>query len=133
MADQSSDGRQVVEDFLNAFFEGRVDDALAIFSADVELVEPEGLPYGGVRHGRESFGELGAKLADLWEFRDLDPHFFDLGDGRILLQGRFNATAKKTGKSIDTQVIEFYTIDGSEISRVELMIDTAIVTAALTP
>jgi ketosteroid isomerase-like protein len=133
MADQGGAGKQVVEDFLKAFFEGRVDDALAIFAPDVELVEPEGLSYGGKRHGRESFGELNAILADLWEFGELSPQFFDLGDGRVLLQGRFRATAKKTGKYIDTQVIEFYTVENSQIARVELMIDTVLVEEALTP
>lgn len=90
------------------FFAGEFDQFFGMFDEDVELVEAESLPYGGVYKGRESVRNLVMTVATVWKDISLDIKTLTSGDDYVIAYGQFSATSKKTGVSVSFPLAEVW-------------------------
>lgn len=58
---------QIVQSVYEAFHRGDIGAVLAAFDPQLELVEAESLPYGGVYHGHAGVQQMLAALGAVWE------------------------------------------------------------------
>lgn len=132
MMNEVSEAKGVVYSFIQAFFGGQIDDALEFLDPEIEVLEPIGLPYGGVKRGRQSFADMIAMIGEAWEFPEaIPPKLYDLDDGRVLLDVNFDAVSRATGGAISTPIIEIYTVERKKIVHIQVMVDTALANRVL--
>jgi ketosteroid isomerase-like protein len=118
----SASNRAVIERFLAAFAARDVAGQFACMHPDVEIVEPDSLPYGGTWRGHEGWRSLGRAI--LATFR-LDPN----PDGHVLigaedgedfaLKTRLVGTWKETGRPFDMRILEHWHVVGGQIVRIQ--------------
>ncbi|HTK66483.1 MAG TPA: nuclear transport factor 2 family protein [Pseudonocardia sp.] len=96
-------------------------DALrAVLHPDVVVIEPEGLPYGGVYRGADAFfGELLPALAGPFELVVDDVQLFDGGSAGA---SRMTAvyTSRRTGETIRMPYVEVYDVVDGLVTRVDV-------------
>jgi ketosteroid isomerase-like protein len=107
------------EALVAAMSRGDLPAVLERLHPDVELREPESLPYGGVRHGHAGFTEVLQIMVSLAELEILDHTVHAVDDGVILiLEVRF--TSRTTGATIDTRVVEVDCVEQGLVCTMEL-------------
>jgi len=96
----------------DAFAAGDVETVLSNFTEDIQWSEAEGFiyDYGAPLVGADAVVEgVFAKLGSDWEHWNLeDKEFFDVGEDRVLVTGRYKAKNKATGKELDAQFAHFW-------------------------
>lgn len=105
------------------FIEGILTDpasALALLHPDLEVIEPESLPYGGVHRGRDAFAQqvLGTAAA-LMDIRILDHSTVAAGD-RVLLRLEFEFTSRASGRTLRLASVELHEVHDGLITRIEV-------------
>ncbi|MET0362735.1 MAG: nuclear transport factor 2 family protein [Sphingobium sp.] len=129
--DARATSKSAIEGFLAAF---RARDAAGQFARmhpDVEIQEPDSLPYGGVWRGHEGWRAL--SLAILANF-DLginpDGHRL-IGDAEgedFVLMTRLVGTWRDTGRALDVRILEYWrVVDGLIVTIRPHYFDTAAV------
>ncbi len=98
----------------DAFAAGDVETVLSNFTEDIQWSEAEGFiyDYGAPLVGADAVVEgVFAKLGSEWEYWNLeDKEFYDVGEDRVLVTGRYRAKNKATGKELDAQFAHFWTL-----------------------
>jgi len=98
----------------DAFAAGDVETVLSNFAEDIQWSEAEGFiyDYGAPLVGADAVVEgVFAKLGSEWEYWNLeDKEFYDVGEDRVLVTGRYRAKNKATGKELDAQFAHFWTL-----------------------
>ena len=122
----------VAEKFLSAVQDLDVQAALACLHPEVQLLEPESLPYGGAYTGVEGFMTVFTKLTETASISLLKFEVFDGGTvaiGRIQLLLRSHAT----GAELESPFVELYTVQDGLITQIDVYPkDTKRVAAFLT-
>lgn len=116
-----------------AFDRGDKEGALRCCAPDVEWVQAQGLPHGGVYRGvdevrRNVFDPLEASW---WESFAAPPEEFVDGGGTIVVLGRYQGVAKGTGRILDVPYVHVWTVEGDVCTRFRQFLDTAGWNAAL--
>ena len=91
---------------------------------DVEWDECEGMPYGGVYHGREPIvaNVFGPILADVEGFAASPDEILALDDNRVIARGRHGGTG--AAGPVDARFVHIWTITDGQVSRYEQLADT---------
>jgi ketosteroid isomerase-like protein len=92
----------------------------AVLHPDVEVIEPAGLPYGGVYRGADTFfTELLPALAGPFQLDVEDVKIFDGGDAGA---SRMTAvyTSRRTGSVIRMPYVEVYDVVDGLVTRVDV-------------
>lgn len=115
-ASHSKTARQVVDDAYAALFQrGDLDGFLADFDDSSVLAEANTLPYGGTFRGRDTIKAAIQRVFGYWDALSYDVEAIVDGDEYVIAYGRFRATAKATGKSIDIPLAEVWRIRGGKV------------------
>ena len=113
-----SNGQQALEDFFAAFRAADMPAMRSLLAPDFVIHEAEGLPYGGTYRGEAGWSELLQRIAATWE--SLVPTVrYLLGDGRhfaVLMD--LTLTSRATGRTIETSILESWTVEGGRIREV---------------
>jgi ketosteroid isomerase-like protein len=118
---------EIVRRSYAAFERGDLDAVLADFDPEIEWHQAQGLPHGGLYHGRDEvrrnvFEPLDAEW---WsEFSALPDEILDAGDELVVL-GRYRGTAKGTGKRLDVPFVHVWTLRDERATRFRQFLDTA--------
>src|SRR5262249_25957688 len=118
-----------------AFARDDLDGVLADMSPDIVWHQAQGLPHGGVYHGRD---EVRRNIFDpldeqWWEEFTADPdEFLDAG-GEVVVIGRYKGIAKNTAKKLDVPFVHVWTVEDGKCVRFRQFLDTAGWVEALTP
>lgn len=109
-----------------AFGRGDMEAVLGSFAEDVEFHAAEGLPWGGVHHGREQvakgvFGALGEAYGT---FAVTPERYIESGDTLVVL-GRYSGTANRNGKSFDAAFAHVWNLSDGELKVFNHYADTA--------
>ena len=118
---------EIVRRSYEAFERGDLDAVLADFDPEIEWHQAQGLPHGGLYHGRDEvrrnvFEPLDAEW---WsEFSALPDEILDAGDELVVL-GRYRGTAKGTGKRLDVPFVHVWTLRDERATRFRQFLDTA--------
>ena len=123
----------VVKDVYAAFGRGDVPGVLDLLTPDVvwEVVGRKGeYPMYGRRHGlegaREFFDTLGA-TEDLTKF---EPQSFHASGDMVFVQGRIAGSVRRTGRNVETDWLQIFTVRDGRVAAFKEFYDTAQVTEA---
>lgn len=122
----------IIKGLYQAFAEGDMDSVLAVLDANVEWIESDGIPYGGVFQGQEAvvngvFAKIGAEWDNFTAHVD---EFIDAGDTVVTL-GVDSGTYKATGKSMQAPTASIWQLKNGKIVKFRQYIDTLAVTSAI--
>lgn len=114
------DTRAVVETFVNAFGEGRLDDALRLLHDEFVVHAAGGVPYSGDYLGAEGFSELIAKILPVLDLTP-SPEMQYLVDGdKVALYYRLTFTARASAKSAEMSVAEVFVVRDGLIAELDV-------------
>jgi ketosteroid isomerase-like protein len=117
---------EVVRRALAAFNEGDTEAVLEFMDPDVEFVPLRALLEGSPYRGHEGFRQFAADMVDDWEdYHPSSDRFRDLGDGRVLVVGRFHARGRASGVEVETPAAWVSEVRAGKIVRVRFYADEA--------
>src|SRR5919197_2453757 len=110
---------ELVRGVYDAFARGDVDAVFAAMTPEIEWDEAEGMPYGGLYHGREAIvaNVFGPILADVDGFTADPDEILALDDARVIARGRHGGTGAKG--PVDARFVHIWTVSGGRVSRYE--------------
>jgi uncharacterized protein len=111
---------EVVDDLLKALETIDVEVLQGLVDSNVEVIEPEGLPYGGVYRGADAFfGDLLPQIAGPFEIGIEDAKVFDGGDAAAANM-KVVYTSRRTGETIRMPYVEIYSVADGLISKIDV-------------
>jgi ketosteroid isomerase-like protein len=115
---------ELVRGVYDAFAGGDVDAVFAAMKPDVEWDESEGMPYGGVYHGRDAIvaNVFGPILSDVEGFTADPDELLPLDDSRVIARGRHGG--RGAAGPVDARFVHVWTITDGKVSRYEQLADT---------
>ena len=115
---------ELVRRVYEAFGRGDVDAVFAAMKPDIEWDESEGMPYGGVYHGRDAIVEnvFGPILTDVQDFTAAPDEILAIDDARVMARGRHGGTG--AAGPVDARFIHIWTVTDGKVSRYEQLADT---------
>jgi hypothetical protein len=118
---------KLVHRIYHAFSEGDIPTVLAQLSPDIEWIEAEGGPYGGVYHGPEAvLQNVFMKLGGEWDgFTAVARQFIAEGSNIVVL-GEYSGTYKATGKSFTAPFAHAWVIQDGQAVFFQQYTDTAV-------
>ena len=127
------DPRAVVERFVDAFGDGRLDDALSLLHDDFVVHAAGGVPYSGDYQGAAGFRDLITKIFEVVDLTP-SPEMQYLVDGdKVVLYYRLTFTARASTKSIEMRVAEVLSVRDGQIAELDVFYkDPSAVVALLT-
>ena len=117
---------ELVRDIYDAFAAGDVDAVFAAMTPDIEWDEAEGMPYGGVYHGREAIvsNVFGPILTDVTDFTASPDEILALDKTRVIARGRYAGTGGNG--PLDARFVHIWTVSDGRVSRYEQLADTKV-------
>ena len=108
-----------------------VEELVSDLAHDIELSQPDTLPWGDTRHGHEGVRAFASISQDYVEGRWADPDdFLDAGD-RMVVLGRMRGCAKASGREYEVEFVHVWTMTDGVASRLRAYFDTSAIMAAL--
>jgi ketosteroid isomerase-like protein len=122
---------KIVQSLYEAFGAQDRERILEIFDPDIEWVQNEGFPGGGMYVGAETvLDEVFARLAAEWKTWQAEVgRWLDAGDSIVAL-GAYRGTHRRTGRSMTAAFAHVYWLRAGQVTRFEQYADTAEVVAA---
>ena len=116
---------EFVKGIYGAFGRGDVPAVLGAFTDDIEWFEAEGMPYGGLHHGREAVvqNDFGPIAEDVEGFAITPEELIGSG-ATVAAVVRYTGTGKATGKALDVPVVHLWDIRDGKLARFRQFIDT---------
>ena len=126
---------KIVADVYDAFARGDIPTVLAAMDPEIQWYEAEGNPYmptGEAFVGSEAvLNNLFVKLGEDWEGFAVHPGLFhDAGDV-VVVEGRYTAQHKKTGRSLNAQLCHVWTLRDGKVAKFQQYVDTAQLRGAM--
>lgn len=124
----------LVQTLYDAFGRGDVETILAHLADNVEwrVEGPAAIPYAGARRGTKEVARFFEAIGNADDNPKLQMDEYMADGDTVAVLGRYRATAKKTGKRIDTAVAHVFTIQAGKVTRFLEFMDTAHVADAHT-
>jgi ketosteroid isomerase-like protein len=117
------------------FGEGKIGDALALFSEDAEWCEPGdpgAIPYAGTFRGHVGVAKFLQIISTSLHVKKFLPVLFIAEHDRVVVTGINEAEVIATGKSYTTDWVYVFTIAHDKICRVQVSMDTLAIARAFT-
>jgi uncharacterized protein len=123
---------EVVRQALAAFNEGDIEAVLGCMDPDIEFVPLRALLEGSAYRGHDGFRRFVADMVDDWEdYHPISEEFRDVGDGRVLVLGRFHARGRASGVEVESPAAWVSQVRGGKIVRVRIYADEQSALASL--
>ncbi len=118
---------EFVKSVYGAFDRGDVPAVLGAFADDIEWVEAEGMPYGGVYHGPDAVAQnvFGPITEDIDGFTLIRERFIASGQ-EVAAVVRYTGTGKASGKTLDVPAVHVWEIKDGKLGRFQQYIDTVM-------
>ncbi|HEX3289648.1 MAG TPA: nuclear transport factor 2 family protein [Mycobacterium sp.] len=114
------DARALVEKFVDAFGDGRLQDALGLLHDEFVVHAAGDVPYSGDYRGAEGFSELIAKMMAVLELTP-SPDMQYIADGdKVVLYYRLTFTSRTSGNSVEMDVSEVFTVGDGLIAGLDV-------------
>jgi ketosteroid isomerase-like protein len=114
------DARALVEKFVDAFGDGRLQDALGLLHDEFVVHAAGDVPYSGDYRGAEGFSELIAKIMAVLELTP-SPDMQYIADGdKVVLYYRLTFTSRTSGHSVEMDVSEVFTVGDGLIAGLDV-------------
>jgi hypothetical protein len=123
----------VVKAVYDAFSRGAIDEVMTSMADDIEWIEAEGAPYGGVYHGPEEVLEnVFVPLGEKWEGFAPTPERFVADGDTVVAMGTYRGTYVETGKEFEAPFAHAFDLDDGTIVRFQQYVDTVLHNEPLT-
>ena len=130
----SEENVNIMRQGYEAFNRGDIDTVMGLLDESIEWQEPdvEGLPIRGTHHGPEAVANnVFQPLGETWDdFQVVAEEFLDAGE-RVVVLGRFQGTAKATGRTVDAPFAHVWTLRNGKLVHHRNYTDTATLLQAL--
>ncbi|MBO6638216.1 MAG: nuclear transport factor 2 family protein [Roseitalea sp.] len=115
-----------LEGLFDAFERKDIHAVLDGLHPDVDVIQVESLPYGGVYRGHDGFKRLLGDLDAAWQVFDVKPfEYLDAGE-KIVVRMTCKATARASGRDIETEMQEVFSFRNGKVSEIKVFYwDTA--------
>jgi ketosteroid isomerase-like protein len=115
---------KIVRTVYDSFAAGDVDGVFAAMTPDIEWDESEGMPYGGVYHGREAIvsNVFGPILADVEGFTAEPDEILPLETSRVVALGRHSGQGAKG--PVRARFVHIWTVTNGLVSHYRQLADT---------
>ena len=115
---------EIVRNAYIAFGKGDVDAVFGAMEPEIEWVEAEGMPNGGVYRGRDAVLQsvIGPILADVVGFTADPDEILELDESRVIARGRYGGEG--VNGPLDVPFIHTWTLRDGVIVRFEQLADT---------
>jgi len=123
--------RAVVEKFVVAFGDGRLQDALSLLHDDFVIHAAGDVPYSGDYLGAEGFSELITKMVAILDFTPSTDMQYIVDGDNVVLHYRLAFTSRASGKSIETAVTEVFSVRDGLITDIDVYYKNPSAVAAL--
>ena len=123
---------KTIQEVYEAF--GRAAAILDAVTGDVDWAgeaAPDGVPWHGVRRGKEAVAAFFADHGSAMDVDEFTPLSFAADDTDVLTVGRFRAHARATGKAAEMNLHHFFTCRDGKIAYYRGTEDTAQAEAVL--
>ena len=123
----SDANKQLVQDFLTAFYSGDIEAALATCDDDVAFIvnaPVEFFPHFGPRHGKIDVAETWRALHARYASMRHEVPFLIADDNRAAAIIKIFFRKSLTDRVVQTSVADFYTFRGSRIASIQQFFDT---------
>ncbi len=122
-----ADNLSIIRKGYEAFAKGDIPTVLGLFDSGIEWNEPEnsiywpGAPHSGAK---DIAGRVFSRLPQDYDGFHIEiDRMVDAGD-TVLVEGRYRATAKATGKPVDAQMAHVWDLRGGKVVRLRQYADT---------
>jgi uncharacterized protein len=115
---------KIVRHVYDSFAAGDVDAVFAAMTPDIEWHESEGMPYGGVYHGRDAIvsNVFGPILADVEGFTAAPDEIVPLDGTRVVALGRHGGQG--ANGPVRARFVHIWTVNNGLVSRYQQLADT---------
>jgi uncharacterized protein len=123
----SDANKQLVRDFLTAFYSGDIEAAFATCDDDVEFIvnaPVEFFPHFGPRHGKVDVAETWRALHARYASMRHEVPFLIADDNRAAAIIKIFFRKSLTDRIVQTSVADFYTFRGGRIASIQQFFDT---------
>lgn len=96
-------------------------EVLDLLHPDLEIREPESLPYGGTYHGLEGFQKLHAKTAEFWDFDSMKPADYVCQNDYVVALNRITGRVRSTGRFLDMPLVAVWAFEGGRIRSADII------------
>ena len=117
----------IVKRSYEAFDRGDMDGVVADLHPEIAWHQAQGLPHGGLYEGIDAVRKnVFDPLDEEWwdEFRAVPSEFLEAGE-QVVVVGRYQGTAKASGKQLDVPFVHIWTMEGAKAIRFRQFLDTA--------
>jgi hypothetical protein len=117
----------IVKGAYDAFARGTIDEVTAVMAEDIEWVEAEGGPNGGVYHGPEEVVEnVFVPLGTEWEGFTVDVERYVADGDTVVALGTYSGSYAETGKGFEAAFAHAIDLEDGMIVRFQQYTDTAL-------
>lgn len=115
---------KIVRTVYASFAAGDVDAVFAAMTPNIDWDESEGMPYGGVYHGREAIvsNVFGPILTDVEGFTAVPDEILPLDETRVVAFGRYGG--RGANGLVSAQFVHIWTVTNGLVSRYQQLADT---------
>ncbi len=113
----SSEALEVVQAYYDALQRGDMDTLLAIAAENIVLEEASSLPYAGIYKGHAGWQEFGAAFNAVWQDPVITVDSIADAGAYVIGLARLSAKSRRTGKSIEMPLAEFFWVAEGKITR----------------
>src|SRR3981081_3008709 len=119
--------RQRVLNFLDAFYSGDVEGALARCSDDIDFVanaQVEILPHLGHRHGKAEVGEMWRTIHSRYASKRYEVPMLVAQSNKVAANIRVFFRKRSNNRTVQFDIAAFYTLRDGRIAQIREIIDT---------
>ena len=128
---------QVVQQAYAAFGRGDVDGILDVCADNVVwegvIGASANVPHAGIRHGKAEVREFFQQVAESITFQRFEPREFIAQGDRVVVLGSYAGTANPTGKTMESDWVMVFRLNGGKVSEFREFTDSAKLNAAYEP
>lgn len=92
----------------------------SLLHKDFIIHEAGGLPFSGDYRGASGFFELMARMTDVLTFTPGPISLHEVGKVNVVARFRLAFTSRASGQSVETNVVEFYTVRDGLIAELDV-------------
>jgi ketosteroid isomerase-like protein len=132
-SDEEPAAPALVAELVRRFRAGDLDGAFALYHPEVRVEQPASLPHGGEHRGHDGARAMAVLFAEHWDREIADPRLLGSADTAVQVTTQ-RWTAKATGRSATTDVVELFACSGGLITGIRVFPqDTATLLGTLDP
>ena len=114
----SQSNKDIVLAFLDASVRGDEEAMKALLDADVQVIEAESLPYGGISQGPDGFLDLIKRVFKTWEDTQVSVNQV-LSDGDlVVILAEMTGRSRVTGEAFRMPIAETWLLENGKIREV---------------